>query len=747
MKILGAVIGTIIVVSVLLATFAGQSYRQTLLQSQLDSLEQTSHERALKVVSGLTRDIEILQRYAASSEVMEALAAPASGSGPAALENLSKEIPQLDAAVLVTPGGDVAAFTSSVAGAASPEPAKWSWFDDLSTMPEGLVLIGGGPDEGLSGIKGVSFALPVMDAAEGAVLGALYVVVDTQRYGAGSNNTDLYLADGTPLGSWLDLNTDVRQTILDTPSGSIISESPPATAYGFVHISDLGVDDLPAGRVDWIVAARYPYQAVLANILPETERLNNWIALAALVLCLAAAGICWLFSRPGQKLAAIADQIATTDNLDLTLPTDSAADLATMSSALNSLMSRLKHRATQLQTAAMVSRENISQDVETLLRRIAGILHKQMNLWAIYIYRMEADGLRAYVEVAEGNAGVVTHQPGTWVILTNKSLVGQALQGNEMQWAQGLIAAFPGAKNQPAEIVIPFHGDAPRALHVVGEPEGFGQFDVNIFRLIASEIGATLENHHLLAEIVAARHEAERASQVKSQFLASVSHELRTPLNSIINFTRFVQRGVMGPTTGEQDEALGKVINSGRHLLNLINDVLDISKIEADALELFIEPNINVSEILNRTLPIAQNLLGEKQVELRMEVDNGLPSIAADAQRILQIVLNLLSNACKFTDTGSIVVSAQQRNGEVIVAVRDTGPGVAPEDYEAVFETFRQTEAGLRHGGGTGLGMPISRRLAEAHGGRLWLESELGKGATFFVALPIESPLQASTTN
>lgn len=750
-KTMTALIGVIVLVSFALAIVVGQNYSQIMLNRDLQGLEQTSHVKALQLVSNLTRDTSVLQRFAGTNAAISSLHEPSPSDTEKVFAPLRQDIPEIEAAALVSNTGEVDAFFTSLPTLAPPNPAKWPWFSALETMPEDAVLIGGGPDAGLAGINGIHFSTPVTDASSGKVIGVLYVVVDPQRYGAGSNSTDveILLSDGTRLGGWLGLPDNIKGQVLSSGSGSVLSNTtyPPPVAYGYVHINSLGVDYLPAGQLDWIVAAPHPYQTILADIQTGIDRLNSLIAVSALVLCLSVIGICYLFYLPMKRLAAAAGQIAITDDYAIPLPRDPASDLVAFSDGLQSLLDRLKHRATQLQTAAAVSRESITQDVESLLTRIANLLRKQMGLYAVYMYRMEPDGLRAYVEVAEGDPAVITQRSGNWIILSGKSLVGQAMQRNELQWAQGRIAAFPGASDQPAEIVIPFQGGGLRAIHIVGEPEGFNQFDVNIFRLIASEIGSTLENHQLLEDVESARNEAERANRVKSQFLASVSHELRTPLNSIINFTRFVQRGVMGPVTGEQDEALGKVLTSGRHLLNLINDVLDISKIEADALELFIEPNISLHELLAKSVPIAQNLLVDKQVVLRTDIDSALPHIAADAQRVLQIILNILSNACKFTEQGSIVVSAHQHNDEVIIAVKDTGPGIAPEETEAVFETFRQTEAGLKRGGGTGLGMPISRRLAEAHGGRLWLESDLGKGTTFFVALPIQSPLLTSISN
>jgi len=231
------------------------------------------------------------------------------------------------------------------------------------------------------------------------------------------------------------------------------------------------------------------------------------------------------------------------------------------------------------------------------------------------------------------------------------------------------------------------------------------------------------------------RIEAVRASEVKSAFLASMSHELRTPLNAVINFTKFVAHGDLGPVNQRQEETLTHVINSSKHLLNLINDVLDMSKIESGTLRLFVEDDVDMNAILDNIVSTGRGLLADKAVELETQVAPQLPSIRGDRQRILQVLLNIVSNACKFTDEGSVKIKAHLSEGEIIVAVEDTGPGIPLEDQAAVFEPFKQTSTGIRKGIGTGLGMPISKNLIDVHGGRLWLESTVGKGSIFFVSI------------
>jgi signal transduction histidine kinase len=233
----------------------------------------------------------------------------------------------------------------------------------------------------------------------------------------------------------------------------------------------------------------------------------------------------------------------------------------------------------------------------------------------------------------------------------------------------------------------------------------------------------------------------QQADQVKSAFMASMSHELRTPLNAIINFTTFVVDGDTGDVNDMQKELLTEVVGSGRHLLNLINDVLDISKIEAGSLKLFFEDDVDLSEMIASVTKTGQSLIVDKPVHIKSNVDETLPAVRVDRQRIYQILLNILSNACKFTDEGQITIRAQATHDKYVeIAITDTGPGIAAEDISLVFEPFKQTKTGLSNGSGTGLGMPIAQNLAQAHGGEITVESTVGEGSTFRLRIPLVAP-------
>jgi len=230
--------------------------------------------------------------------------------------------------------------------------------------------------------------------------------------------------------------------------------------------------------------------------------------------------------------------------------------------------------------------------------------------------------------------------------------------------------------------------------------------------------------------------ELEETSRHKSEFLASMSHELRTPLNAIIGFSEVLREEMFGPVNEKQAEYLDDIISSGNHLLSLINDVLDLSKVEAGQVELEVGP-FSLREALERGVVMVREQATEEGVQVELSAGPEVDVVEGDERRIKQVIFNLLSNAVKFTPTGGEVdVSAIRVNGEVRVSVADTGPGIASGDHERIFEEFQQTDAGLERLEGTGLGLALSKRLVELHGGRIWLESELGKGSTFVFTLP-----------
>jgi signal transduction histidine kinase len=233
--------------------------------------------------------------------------------------------------------------------------------------------------------------------------------------------------------------------------------------------------------------------------------------------------------------------------------------------------------------------------------------------------------------------------------------------------------------------------------------------------------------------------ELETTSRHKSEFLANMSHELRTPLNAIIGFSQVLQEKLFGELNPKQEEYVGDILSSGNHLLSLINDVLDLSKVEAGQIELEVAP-FSLREAVERGVAMVREGASKKGVAVAAEIQPEVQVVEADERRIRQVLFNLLSNAVKFTPAnGRIQVAAVRVAGEVEVAVSDTGPGIAPEDRDRIFEEFQQTDVGAKQREGTGLGLALSKRLVELHGGRIWVESELGSGSRFVFTLPIEA--------
>ncbi len=270
-----------------------------------------------------------------------------------------------------------------------------------------------------------------------------------------------------------------------------------------------------------------------------------------------------------------------------------------------------------------------------------------------------------------------------------------------------------------------------------------GSFDketIDLLKTFATQSALAIQNARLFRELEEKSRQLETASRHKSEFLANMSHELRTPLNAIIGFSEVLAERLFGDVNDKQAEYLADIVASGRHLLALINDILDLSKIEAGRMELDLS-DFALAAAVGNTLALVRERAQRRGIALASDVDPAIGTIRADERKVKQVLLNLLSNALKFTpEGGSIAVRAAAAGGMVAVAVSDTGVGIAPEDQAAVFEEFRQVGAAARKVEGTGLGLAITRRFVELHGGTIRVESEPGKGSTFTFTLPAVAP-------
>ena len=271
------------------------------------------------------------------------------------------------------------------------------------------------------------------------------------------------------------------------------------------------------------------------------------------------------------------------------------------------------------------------------------------------------------------------------------------------------------------------------------QPGEFPPAAVSLMQAFADQSAIALENARLFVEIAQKSRELESASQHKSQFVANMSHELRTPLAAILGYAELMQEGFYEPQGPKSLGALTRIRSNGKHLLGLINTILDIAKIESGQF------NLNVGEyalenVVETVRAATEALAQTKKLGLKTEVAKRLPIGIGDEQRLTQVLLNLVGNAIKFTDAGEVCITATTSNGHFAISVTDTGPGIPQEHQERIFEQFHQVDSSnTKAKGGTGLGLAITKQIVEMHGGRIWVESIPGKGATFQMELPIHA--------
>jgi signal transduction histidine kinase len=290
-----------------------------------------------------------------------------------------------------------------------------------------------------------------------------------------------------------------------------------------------------------------------------------------------------------------------------------------------------------------------------------------------------------------------------------------------------------------AGLIVPLFGsEGPLGALVLQrrQPGEFPAAVVSLMQSFADQSAIALENARLFDEIAQKSRELEIASQHKSQFVANMSHELRTPLAAILGYAELMQEGFYEPLGQKSLDALTRIGSNGKHLLGLINTVLDIAKIESGQFTLNMA-EYAIESVVETVRAATESLAQNKKLALKTDVAKSLPIGLGDEQRLTQVLLNLVGNAIKFTDTGEVRVTAKAVNGHFTVSVTDTGPGIPVEHQARIFEQFHQVDSSnTKAKGGTGLGLAIAKQIVEMHGGRIWVESHLGKGSTFQIELP-----------
>jgi signal transduction histidine kinase/CheY-like chemotaxis protein len=428
----------------------------------------------------------------------------------------------------------------------------------------------------------------------------------------------------------------------------------------------------------------------------------------------------------------------------------------------NRLLGDAKQRAAELVTVNNISQALASQlNLDELINLVGSEMRNVFKANIVYLALLDkktniinfpyqyGENLRP-LKLGEGLTSkiILTGQP----ILVNKDLQELRKQMGVQQ------VGVPAASYLGVPIPV---GDEVIGVLSVQSTEHENRFNDNDQRLlstIAASVGVALrkaklfdEIHQAKMEAEAARKNAEKANEAKSAFLSTVSHELRTPLTSVLGFAKIIKKRLeekIFPITDRSDpktaktidqinENLNVVVSEGQRLTHLINDVLDLAKIEAGKMEWNME-TVSLPEIAERAIAATSSLFEHNNLQLKKDIGTGLPDITGDRDKLIQVMVNLISNSVKFTPKGTVTCKVFEKNGEVVVSISDTGIGIAPQDHDAVFEQFKQVGDTLTDKPkGTGLGLPICKEIVEHHGGRIWLESELGKGSTFLFALPI----------
>lgn len=510
-------------------------------------------------------------------------------------------------------------------------------------------------------------------------------------------------------------------------------------------------------------------ESVARSAQAQSRNRTFWVVTAALALVVGAVAAFLTVTsvtRPVRALVHVAQAIRGGD-LSRRAEVDTRDEIGELAEAFNSMTEQLSEsiehleervsaRTRDLQVAADVSRQVTTVlDIDRLLQEVVTLTAQNYNLYACFVFLPSEDGTHLTLAAAGGASNDVLDLSGIESIPydANPSVIALAARTRKPVTVNDVsdskvylsLSALPHTRS---ELAIPMMlGN--RLLGIFDlqstEPDRFGEDDLRVLNSLAEQIAVAVRNAQLFAEVEASREAAEEANRIKSQFLANMSHELRTPLNAILNFTGFIADGVLGPINEEQRDILQKVIGSSQHLLSLINDILDLTKIEVGMMDLFLE-EVDLNAALNASIATAKGLVKDTDIELRVNVEENLPHIIGDKRRIRQILLNLISNAVKFTPAGTVTITAQQADGAIYLAVSDTGIGIPADQQEIIFETFRQAKHDLPETPGTGLGLPIAKHFVEAHGGRLWLDSEVGVGSTFHVLLPIRAPEFESET-
>ena len=411
----------------------------------------------------------------------------------------------------------------------------------------------------------------------------------------------------------------------------------------------------------------------------------------------------------------------------------------------------LKRRNDYLAASSEIGRLVTSTlDLNTIFTRTVNLISERFGFYFAGIYIIEETGFNAILREATGEAGEKMKAQGYSIVVGSNSVIGKVAESIEPTLVndtdiEPLYVPNPFLLDTRSEVAIPLR-IGTRIVGVIDiqstQVQAFTQDDLSVLQSLADQVAVAIDNarsYELSQQLIKDLREVD---QLKSQFLANMSHELRTPLNSIIGFSRVILKGIDGPVSDMQQQDLTAIYNSGQHLLGLINDILDLARIEAGKMELNFE-EVHLADMATSVMSTAKGLVKEKPIQLLQRIPPNMPSVRGDTMRVRQVLLNLISNASKFTDRGSITVETSIQRGptgkmEALINVIDTGPGISIEDQKKLFQAFSQVDgSATRKSGGSGLGLSICANLVQLHGGRIGVHSVVGGGSTFWFTLPL----------
>jgi signal transduction histidine kinase len=405
----------------------------------------------------------------------------------------------------------------------------------------------------------------------------------------------------------------------------------------------------------------------------------------------------------------------------------------------------LAQRVEQLNLINQVGRNaNSFIELNPLLATVAGLIRQTFDYYVVIVALIDEDAGELYIPAGDSAEDIDLLARNVRLSLTQSSIMAHVARTGEP-----LVVSDVSQESRYLYLdELPYTRSELALPLIVGEKvlgvldlqdksaNAFSPNDVQVLQTLAAQIAVAIQNAALFDTAQEARAEAEEANRLKTQFLTNMSHELRTPLNAVINFAYLLSVGIEGTLEPNQKDLVDRIGVAGEHLLNLINDILDLAKIESGRVAMYLE-DFAIGELVKGVMSTAVGLVRGKSIELKQEIPGDLPLVRADRGRIRQVLLNLVANAAKFTKTGLISVWATADDNWVTIHVSDTGIGIAPEDMDKVFTAFLQVDGDLtRQVGGTGLGLPISKQFVEMHGGQMWLESDVGIGSTFSFTLP-----------